>query len=132
MTGPIKAVLYVSSSAKDTDFTVKLLDVLPDGTAFNLQEGIKRARYRDGYRTPVMMEPDGVYRVEVDLQATSNVFLPGHRIRVEVSSSNFPRFDRNLNTGGVNWDEKAWVTATNTIHHSARYPSHLLLPILAR
>ena len=130
VTGPIQAVLYASSSAKDTDFTVKLLDVLPDGTAFNLQEGIKRARYRDGYRTPRFMEPGGVYRVEVDLQATSNVFLPGHRIRVEVSSSNFPRFDRNLNTGGVNWDETKWVTAANSIHHSAKYPSHLLLPVV--
>ena len=130
VTGPIKADLYVSSSSKDTDFTVKLLDVLPDGTALNLQEGIKRARYRDGYRKPTMMEPGGVYHVEVDLQATSNVFLPGHRIRVEVSSSNFPRFDRNLNTGGVNWDETAWITATNTIHHSARYPSQIWLPVL--
>ena len=132
MTGPLKAVLYVSSSAKDTDFTVKVLDVQPDGRAFNLQEGIQRARYRDGYRKPTFMEPGGVYRVEVDLQATSNVFAPGHRIRVEVSSSNFPRFDRNLNTGGVNWDETTWVAATNTIHHSSRYPSHLLLPMLAQ
>ena len=130
VTGPVSAVLYVSSSAKDTDFTVKLLDVLPDGTAFNLQEGIQRARYRDGYRKPTLMEPGGVYRVEVSLQATSNVFLPGHRIRVEVSSSNFPRFDRNMNTGGVNWDESTGVSATNTIHHTAKYPSHILLPIV--
>jgi len=130
VTGPIKAVLYVSSSARDTDFTVKLLDVAPDGTAYNLQEGIMRARYREGYRTPVFMEKGGVYKLEVDLQATSNVFLPGHRIRVEVSSSNFPRFDRNMNTGGVNWDESKWVTATNTIHHSARHPSHILLPVV--
>jgi uncharacterized protein len=132
VTGPVKAVLWVSSSAKDTDFTVKLLDVLPDGTAYNLQEGIQRARYRDGYRTPVFMEPAGVYRVEVDLQATSNVFLPGHRIRIEVSSSNFPRFDRNLNTGGVNWDETKWVAATNAIHHSAKHPSHVVLPLVRR
>ena len=72
----------------------------------------------------------GVYRVEVDLQATSNVFLPGPRIRIEVSSRNFPRFDRNLNTGGRNWDESTWITATNTIHHSSRYPSHILLPVV--
>ncbi len=130
VTGPIKAVLYVSSSSKDTDFTVKLLDVLPNGTAYNLQEGIKRARYRESYRTPTLMAPNGVYKVEVDLQATSNVFLPGHRIRVEVSSSNFPRFDRNMNTGGVNWDEVTWITAANTIHHSAKYPSHILLPVV--
>jgi putative CocE/NonD family hydrolase len=132
VTGPIKAVLYVSSSAKDTDFTVKLLDVQPDGTAYNLAEGIQRARYREGYRTPKLMEPGRVYQVTVDLQATSNVFLPGHRIRVEVSSSNFPRFDRNLNTGGVNWEETTWVTATNTIHHSPAYPSHILLPVVGR
>ena len=132
VTGPIKAVLYVSSSAKDTDFTVKVLDVQPDGRAFNLQEGIQRARYRNGYPNPVFMEPGGIYKVEVDLQATSNVFLLGHRVRVEVSSSNFPRFDRNMNTGGVNWDEKTWVTATNTIHHSSRYPSHILLPVIGQ
>ena len=130
VTGPIKAVLYVSSTSKDTDFTVKLLDVLPNGIAYNLQEGIKRARYRESYRTPTLMEPNGVYKVEVDLQATSNVFLPGHRIRVEISSSNFPRFDRNMNTGGVNWNETKWITAANTIHHSARYPSHILLPVV--
>ena len=129
VTGPITAVLYVSSSAKDTDFTVKLLDVLPDGTAFNLQEGIKRARYRNGYQAPQLMVPDSVYRVEVDLQATSNVFFPGHRIRIEVSSSNFPRFDRNMNTGGVTWNESTWVTAINSIHHTAKHPSHILLPI---
>lgn len=78
------------------------------------------------------MEPTGVYRVEVDLQATSNVFLPGHRVRGEVSSSNFPRFDRNLNTGGVNWDETTWVTAANAIHHSGKHPSHILLPVTGR
>jgi putative CocE/NonD family hydrolase len=76
------------------------------------------------------MEPSGVYKVDVNLQASSNVFLPGHRIRVEVSSSNFPRFDRNLNTGGVNWDETAWVTATNTMHHSTKYPSAVVLPVV--
>ncbi|MEO8449137.1 MAG: CocE/NonD family hydrolase [Gemmatimonadota bacterium] len=130
VTGLLKAVLYVSSSAKDTDFTVKLLDVLPDGTAYNLQEGIKRARYRDGYKTPVLMEPDGVYRVEVNLQATSNVFLAGHRLRLEVSSSNYPRFDRNLNGGGKNWEETVPVTASNVIHHSAKYPSHIVLPVV--
>ena len=79
---------------------------------------------------PSFMEPGGVYRVEVDLQATSNVFLPGHRLRVEVSSSNFPRFDRNLNTGGVTWAESSWITATNTIHHSAKYPSQIWLPVV--
>ncbi|MGE0554905.1 MAG: CocE/NonD family hydrolase [Gemmatimonadales bacterium] len=102
----------------------------PDGRAFNLQEGIARARYRAGYAKPVFMAPGQVYRVELDLQASSNVFLRGHRIRIEVSSSNFPRFDRNMNTGGVNWEETEWMVATNTVHHSTRYPSHVLLPIV--
>lgn len=130
VTGMVRAVLYVSSSAPDTDFTVKLVEVLPDGTAYNLQEGIQRARYREGHDRKVWMQPDGVYRVEVDLSATSVRFAPGHRIRIEVSSSNFPRFDRNLNTGGDNVTESVWRTATNTIHHSVRSPSHVLLPVV--
>jgi len=130
VTGPVEAVLYAESSARDTDFTVKLLDVYPDGRAFNLQEGIQRARYRDGYRRPQLMTPGVVYRILVGLQATANYFAAGHRIRVEVSSSNFPRFDRNLNTGGNNYDETAWVTAVNVIHHSKAHPSHLVLPIV--
>jgi len=130
VTGPIKAVLYVSSSAKDTDFTVKLVDVYPDGKAYNVQEGILRARHREGFDKKVWMKPNEVYEVTVDLEATSNYFAPGHRIRVEVSSSNFPRFDRNLNTGGDNYDETTWVVAENLIHHSARRPSHILLPVV--
>lgn len=130
VTGPLKAILYVSSDARDTDFTAKLVDVHPAGSAYNVQEGILRARYRDGFDRTVFMSPGAVYRVELDLQATSNWFAPGHRIRLEISSSNFPRFDRNLNTGGNNYDERTWVTARNVVHHSARYPSHLLLPIV--
>lgn len=130
VTGPIKAVLYVSSSAKDTDFTAKLVDVYPDGTAFNVQEGILRSRYRNGFGEKVWMESGGVYAVHIDLQSTSNYFAPEHRIRLEVSSSNFPRFDRNLNTGGNNFDETSWVVAKNTVHHSAQYPSHVLLPVV--
>lgn len=130
VTGPIKVVLWVSSSARDTDFTAKLVDVSPEGTAYNVQEGIQRMRYREGYDRKVWMEPGGVYRVEIDLEATSNVFLAGHRIRVQVSSSNFPRWDRNLNTGGNNFDETAWVTAAQVVHHSARHPSHILLPVI--
>lgn len=128
VTGPLKAVLSVSSSAKDTDFTTKLVDVYPDGTAYNVQEGIVRARYREGFAKKVWMEPDKVYEVTVDLEATANYFGPGHRIRVEISSSNFPRFDRNLNTGGNNYDETKWLTAQNRVHHSAAHPSYLLLP----
>jgi hypothetical protein len=130
VTGPLQAVLYVSSSARDTDFTAKLVDVFPDGSAYNLKEGILRARYREGFLRKVWMAPDGVYKVVVDLDATSNYFPPGHRIRVEISSSNFPRFDRNLNTGGNNFDESKWVTARNGIYHSDKFPSHLELPVI--
>jgi putative CocE/NonD family hydrolase len=130
VTGPLQLVLYVSSSAKDTDFTAKLVDVFPDGTALNLQEGILRARYREGWDRQVWMEPGKVYKVPVSLEATGQYFERGHRIRLEVSSSNFPRFDRNLNTGGRNYDETKWLVATNTIHHSAAYPSQLILPII--
>ncbi len=129
-TGPLRAVLQVSSDARDTDFTMKLVDVYPDGRAFNVQEGILRARYREGLDRQVWMEPGGVYQVEIDLQVTSNYFPAGHRIRVEVSSSNFPRFDRNLNTGGKNWDETEWKVARNVIHHSAAHPSYLILPVI--
>jgi hypothetical protein len=129
--GPVKLVLHVSSSAKDTDFTGKILDVYPDGRAFNLQEGILRARYREGQDREVFMEPDGTYRIEIDLQAVGNWFAPGHRIRLEVSSSNFPRWDRNLNTGGRNFDESKWVPAQNVVHFGGRTPSHLLLPVVS-
>jgi hypothetical protein len=131
VTGPLEAVLYVSSTAGDTDFTAKLVDVYPDGRAFNVQEGILRARYREGIAKKVWMEPGKVYEVRIDLQATSNFFGPGHRIRLEVSSSNFPRFDRNLNTGGNNYDETDWVVAANTVHHSGEHASHILLPVVS-
>jgi hypothetical protein len=130
VTGPLQVVLYVSSDQLDTDFTGKLVDVYPDGKAYNVQEGILRARYRDGYDKKVWMKAAEVYQVKVDLQATSNYFPPGHRIRLEVASSNFPRFDRNLNTGGNNYDETTWKVAANTIHHSAKYPSYVLLPVI--
>ncbi|MDH3532256.1 MAG: CocE/NonD family hydrolase [Gammaproteobacteria bacterium] len=130
VTGPLEVVLYVSSSAKDTDFTAKLIDVYPDGRAFNVQEGALRMRYREGYANNVWMEPGEVYAARLDLHATANHFGPGHRIRLEVSSSNFPRWDRNLNTGGSNYDETEWVIAENSVHHSSEYPSHLLLPII--
>lgn len=130
VTGPIEVVLHVSSTAKDTDFTAKLVDVSPDGTAYNVQEGILRARYRQGFDRKVWMKEGEVYEVRVSLSATSNYFAPGHRIRLQVSGSNFPRFDRNLNTGGNNFDETRWVVARNTVHHSARRASHLLLPVI--
>ncbi len=130
VTGPLAAVLYVSSSAKDTDFTAKLVDVYPDGTAYNVNEGILRARYREGFEKKVWMKSGEVYEVKIDLQATSNFFPAGHRIRLEVSSSNFPTYDRNLNTGGNNYDETNWVIAHNTVLHSKEHASYLLLPVV--
>ncbi len=130
VTGQLEVVLYVSSSAKDTDFMAKLVDVYPDGRAFNVQEGAQRMRYREGFDRKVWIEQDEVYEIRLDLHATGNYFGPGHRIRLEVSSSSFPRFDRNLNTGGNNYDETEWVVAHQGLHHSAQYPSHLVLPVI--
>ena len=132
VSGTIDVTLYVSSDAPDTDFTVKLLDVRPDGRAYNLDETIQRARYREGYDRQVFMEPGEVYELEVSPMSTSNWFAPGHRLRIEVSSSNFPRFTRNLNTGGNNYDETDGVVANNRVHHSAEHPSQIRLPVLAR
>jgi uncharacterized protein len=131
VSGPIDVTLYVSSDAKDTDFTVKVLDVYPDGTAYNLDETIQRLRYRDGYdKPPVWMEPGKVYKVTLQPMTTSNFFPAGHRVRIEVSSSNFPRFDRNLNTGGKNFDEKDGVVAHNVVHHSKQYPSEVTFTVV--
>ena len=133
VSGPVEVTLYVSSDAKDTDFTVKLLDVYPDGPAYNLDETIQRLRYRDGYDKPlVWMEPGKVYKVTLQPMTTSNYFEPGHRIRIEVSSSNFPRFDRNLNTGGNNYDEVQGVVAHNAVHHSRQFPSQITVTVVKR
>jgi len=133
VSGPLDATLYVSSDAKDTDFTVKVIDVYPDGKAYNLDETIQRARYRDGYDKPtVFMEKDKVYKLTLQPMTTSNFFPAGHRLRIEVSSSNFPRFDRNLNTGGNNYDEATGVVAHNAVHHSAKYPSQITVSVVAR
>ena len=132
VSGTIAITLYVSSDARDTDFTVKLLDVYPDGRAFNLDETIQRVRYRDGYDRQVFMEPGHVYELEVSPMSTSNYFAPGHSLRIEVSSSNFPRFTRNLNTGGRNYDETDGVVANNSVHHSEEYPSHIRIPVVRR
>jgi len=131
LSGPIVPVLYVSSDARDTDFTVKVLDVAPDGTAWNLDESIQRVRWRDGYdKPPAFMQPGQVYKVAFQPLTTSNTFKPGHRLRIEVSSSNFPRFDRNLNTGGNNYDESVGKVAKNAVHHSVRYPSSLTVTVV--
>ncbi|HET9705469.1 MAG TPA: CocE/NonD family hydrolase, partial [Vicinamibacterales bacterium] len=130
LTGQIVPTLYVSSDAKDTDFTVKVLDVYPDGRAYNLDESIQRMRYREGYEKKVWMQKGQVYKVTLQPLTTSNYFAPGHRLRIEVSSSNFPRFDRNLNTGGNNYDEAKGVTARNSVHHSKQYPSSVTISVV--
>ncbi|MCZ2151241.1 MAG: CocE/NonD family hydrolase [Bryobacterales bacterium] len=129
VTGPIKAVLWVSTTARDTDFTAKLVDVFPDGRAFNLTGGILRLRYRAGLWKPIPVEPGNIYAVTVDAGVTSNVFRAGHRIRVEISSSNYPHYDRNLNTGGPNNSETRAIIANQTLHLGQRHPSHILLPV---
>jgi putative CocE/NonD family hydrolase len=133
VSGPIEVTLYVSSDAKDTDFTVKFIDVYPDGRAYNLDETIQRLRYRNGYDKPlVWMQPGQVYKVTLQPMNTSNYFEVGHRIRLEVSSSNFPRFDRNLNTGGSNYDESKGVVAHNAVHHSQQYPSEIKITVVRK
>jgi putative CocE/NonD family hydrolase len=133
LTGPIVPTLYVSSDAKDTDVTVKVLDVYLDGRAYNLDESIQRLRYRNGYDQPLaFMEKDRVYEVRLAPLNTSNHFPAGHRLRVEVSSSNFPRFDRNLNTGGNNYDEDKGVVARNRVHHSKKFPSRITVTVAKR
>ncbi|MCP4047139.1 MAG: CocE/NonD family hydrolase [Gammaproteobacteria bacterium] len=130
VTGPLKVVLQVSSSAVDTDFTAKLVDVYPDGRAFNIQEGALRMRYRESLSEQVFMTPGEVYEIELDLHASSNYYAAGHRIRLEVSSSNFPRWERNLNTGGNNYDETEWKIANNRVHHSKELISYVVLPVI--
>jgi putative CocE/NonD family hydrolase len=133
VSGPIGATLYVSSDRKDTDVTVKLIDVYPDGRAYNLDETIQRLRYRNGYDKPlVWMQPGKVEKVTLQPMTTSNYFPAGHRLRIEVSSSNFPRFDRNLNTGGNNYDEAQGLVAHNAIHHSREYPSEITVTVVSK
>jgi putative CocE/NonD family hydrolase len=130
VTGPVRALLQVSTTAPDTDFTVKLVDVFPDGHARNLCDGILRLRYREGLDKVRLAKPGTVYPITVEAGVTSNVFRAGHRIRVEVSSSNFPRFDRNPNTGRPVADERELRAARQTVYHGKVRPSHLLLPVI--
>ena len=130
VTGPVKMVLWAATSGEDTDFTAKLVDVHPDGKAYNLCDGIVRARYRDGLAQPKLVAPGEPREYEIDLWVTSNLFKPGHRIRLEVSSSNFPRFDRNPNTGKEFGTDTELRRATQSIYHDAVRPSHVVLPII--
>lgn len=131
VTGRLALKLFVSSDSRDTDFTAWLVDVAPNGEAIDLQSGIMRVRYRDGWDKEVFMEDGEVYGITVDMNAVSHVFQAGHKLRVVISSSNFPMFDRNLNTGGDNFTEELGQIARNTVHFSPEYPSHMLLPVKA-
>jgi hypothetical protein len=132
VTGPVKVVLYASSSAKDTDWTAKLVDVHPDGRAINLCDGIIRARCRESVENPTLIEPGKIYQYNIDVWVTSNVFLPGHRVRVEISSSNFPRYDRNPNTGHPFAQEVDLRKADQRVYHDRDHPSHILLPVIPK
>ncbi|MCX6633710.1 MAG: CocE/NonD family hydrolase, partial [Acidobacteria bacterium] len=132
VTGPIRAILHVSTSAPDTDFTAKLVDVFPDGHARNLTDGILRLRYRQSLEKPVAARPNEIYAVTIDAGVTSNVFQAGHRVRLEISSSNFPRFDRNPNTGRPVADDTELRGALQAVYHDRRHPSHVLLPVIPR
>jgi putative CocE/NonD family hydrolase len=132
VTGPVVIILYAASSAVDTDFTGRLIDVWPDGKAYNVIDGIIRARYRESITRPELIKPGKVYEYTIDLRSTSIVFKAGHRIRVEISSSNFPKWDRNLNTGHPIGQDAEIKAAMQTIYHNERYPSHILLPVIPR
>ena len=132
VTGPVTVSLWAATSAADTDFTAKLVDVCEDGCARNLTDGIIRARYRESTSQASMVEPGRAYLYTIDLWATSNVFQRGHRIRVEISSSNFPRFDRNTNTGNIIAGDATFKPALQTVLHDAQHPSHITLPVVPR
>jgi putative CocE/NonD family hydrolase len=132
VTGPVKVVLYAASSARDTDFTAKLLDVHPNGKAYNLCDGILRARCRDAGAEPSLIEPGKTYRYEIDLWVTSNLYQPGHSVRVEIASSNFPQFDRNPNTGHAFGVDAELAKAEQTVFHDKQNRSHILLPVIPR
>ena len=130
VTGPIRVILYAQSDAPDTDWTAKLVDVRPDGCALNLCDFILRARYRESFTQPSLIDPATVYEYTIEVGNTANLFQPGHRIRVEISSSNFPRFDRNPNTGHAIGQDAELQAARQTIYHSPEYPSRMVLPVI--
>jgi putative CocE/NonD family hydrolase len=133
VTGTVTVTLYAASTAVDTDFTAKLVDVHLCGKAINIGEGILRARFRESLEQPSLIEPDRVYEYNILVGSTANVFKAGHRIRVEISSSNFPTFDRNSNSGKplAEASPADWFVATQTVFHDSRYPSHMVLPVVS-
>jgi hypothetical protein len=136
VTGPLVARLWIASDCPDTDFTAKLIDVYPpteddpEGFAMNLTDGIIRCRYRDSWERPSLMEPGRVYQVTVEAFPTSNLFATGHRIRVDVSSSNYPHFDLNFNTGEAEGLATRSTVASNTVWMDRTRPSHVVLPVI--
>ncbi len=132
VTGHIRLKLYAASTARDTDFVAKLLDIWPDGFAQELCYGIVRARYRESFENPSLIKPGAVYEYDIAIHPTSNVFMPGHRIRLDVSSSDFPNFDRNHNTGGNDYADATLVAARQTVFHDTARPSQVILPIIPR
>jgi putative CocE/NonD family hydrolase len=132
VTGPIRAVIYAASDAPDTDWTAKLVDVSPTGYAMNLCDGIIRARYCESFTEPTLIEPGVTYKYEIEIGVTGNVFLKGHSIRLEISSSNFPRFDRNPNTGHAFGQDTEMRPASQSVYHSRESPSHIVLPVIPR
>jgi uncharacterized protein len=132
VTGQMSATLWAASDAKDTDWNVMLLDVFPDGHAERVQDGVARARFRKGYDKEVMLAPGSVEQYDIDLWFTSRVFTPGHKLRVSVSSALFPKYDRNLNTGGNNERDTTFVVAHQRLVHDAAHPSHVTLPLIPR
>ena len=131
VTGPISVKLYAASSAPDTDFIARLIDVCPSGTAYNLSEAIIRARFRESiWDPPQLLKPGKIYEYTIELLPTSNVFLRGHRLRLHITSSNFPMWDRNPNTGHDQGIDDELAIARQTIYHDRQYPSHVVLPVI--
>ncbi|MBI92235.1 MAG: hypothetical protein CME05_03365 [Gemmatimonadaceae bacterium] len=128
--GPIEVVLFAATDGLDTDWTAKLVDVFPNGYAMNLCDGIVRARYRESRETPSLLEAGTIYEYRIEVGVTGNVFQVGHRLRLEISSSNFPRFDRNPNTGNMYGVDAQLRVAHQTVHHSADHPSHVRIPVI--
>jgi putative CocE/NonD family hydrolase len=128
--GPLRMKLHAATDGPDTDWFVKLVDVHPDGFAMNVAEGILRARFRNGYDRPELLKPNQAYEFEIDMRATANVFLPGHRVRLDLTSSNFPQFDRNLNSGEDLASGTRVRIARQTVFHAPDRPSHILLPVI--
>ncbi len=129
ITGEIKVVLFVSSTAPDADLSLKLVDVYPDGKAYNVSDTMLRLRYRDGFKTAVFMKPGEVYRAEPVVMLTSNYFAAGHRLRIHIAGSNFPLYERNLQTGGRNYDETQGRSATLSIYHDSNHSSYIEVPV---